>query len=338
MNKKVFFINLLLFILMFSLTSLASNYSENITRHYANIKIKLNNQEIIAKDENGTIIEPFIINGTTYLPVRAIGNALNLDVSFDSTTNTVLLNSKDEVQSLVSADNTEIVVVDIVNQKDNLPMRNSKTLRVGDTLKLSAIYFPKNINDDVALSWKSSNSKVAKINSSGVVTCLSEGTTTITVTTDNDVSDSLKLKVKENENQDDNTVATSTNATSTIKNNSSKSNNATLDELYKKYNIAPPTTNTVENTNVEYYKKYVTSLIKEQMNSRGLLDSSMTTQSINQALEDVNSNVIVYITDYGKKYHTYSCQYLYNSIYSIRKCNAIEQGYLPCSICSPWQY
>ncbi len=60
---------------------------------YNNIKITLNNQEIVPTDANGNYVEPFIIEGTTYLPVRAIANALGLNVNWDSNANTVSLSN-----------------------------------------------------------------------------------------------------------------------------------------------------------------------------------------------------------------------------------------------------
>lgn len=60
---------------------------------YNNIKITLNGQEIQPKDANGNYVEPFTIDGTTYLPVRAISNALGLNVDWDGNTNTVLLST-----------------------------------------------------------------------------------------------------------------------------------------------------------------------------------------------------------------------------------------------------
>ena len=42
-------------------------------------------------DANGNYVEPFIIDGTTYLPVRGIASALGLNVGWDGATKTVLL-------------------------------------------------------------------------------------------------------------------------------------------------------------------------------------------------------------------------------------------------------
>ena len=325
MNRKKIFIYTLIFVLMFSLTSFASNYSENVIRYYNNIKIKLNGQELIPKDEKGNIVEPFVINGTTYLPVRAIGNALGLYVDWDTSSNTVLLNSIPEtptnkviVQPEPQNYATRVLIetIDIVSQKTNLPISSTKYLDIGETFNLSVVYFPTNatITDII---WESSNTKVAKISSNGKITALSKGTAKITATASNNVFDSFTLKV-ENIEESKNTTSTSTNP---IINTQSNTTSQTL--------------NSTEQKNVERYKSYVTGLIYEKMSARGLLDSSMTTQMINKALEDVNSNIIVFITDYGEKYHVSSCQYLYNSSVAIRKGKAIKTGYLPCSRCNP---
>ena len=42
-------------------------------------------------DLAGKVVEPFIIDGVTYLPLRAVANALGVAVDWDGSTNTVLL-------------------------------------------------------------------------------------------------------------------------------------------------------------------------------------------------------------------------------------------------------
>ncbi len=60
---------------------------------YNNIKITLDGTTITPTDANGNYVEPFIIDGTTYLPVRGIANALGMNVQWDGNTNTVELKS-----------------------------------------------------------------------------------------------------------------------------------------------------------------------------------------------------------------------------------------------------
>ena len=70
-------------------------YSKNIQKAidavYMNVKLVIDGEEIIPKDVNGNVVEPFIYNGTTYLPVRAIGEAFNKDVHWDGETATVFV-------------------------------------------------------------------------------------------------------------------------------------------------------------------------------------------------------------------------------------------------------
>lgn len=60
---------------------------------YSNIKVTLDGQQVNLVDANGKAVEPFAISGTTYLPVRAVADALGLNVSWDSETSTVVLST-----------------------------------------------------------------------------------------------------------------------------------------------------------------------------------------------------------------------------------------------------
>ena len=58
------------------------------------INIILNGQAVQPRDAKGNAVDPVIYNGTTYLPVRAIASALDLDVGWDGGTKTVYLETK----------------------------------------------------------------------------------------------------------------------------------------------------------------------------------------------------------------------------------------------------
>lgn len=64
---------------------------------YREISIIINGVEISPCDENGKATEPFIMNSTTYLPVRAIANALGLGVEWVAETSTIALTSGGDV-------------------------------------------------------------------------------------------------------------------------------------------------------------------------------------------------------------------------------------------------
>ncbi|MBQ9914965.1 MAG: hypothetical protein IJO50_02345 [Clostridia bacterium] len=55
------------------------------------ITVKLDGQEQIMYDAQGTRVYPITYNGTTYVPIRAVSNMLDVDVNWDGENNTVLL-------------------------------------------------------------------------------------------------------------------------------------------------------------------------------------------------------------------------------------------------------
>lgn len=69
-------------------------YQKQATLHYTGIKITLDGETITPTDGNGKTVDPFIVDGTTYLPVRAVANALGLDVAWDQSPQTVKLTQR----------------------------------------------------------------------------------------------------------------------------------------------------------------------------------------------------------------------------------------------------
>lgn len=103
--KKKTLTMVLAVVLAFSLgvvaTATAGEVQKTLT--YRNIKITINGSALTPKDANGNAVEPFIIDGTTYLPVRAVANALGLDVGWDGATNTVSLSEPGSAPAVPAA-------------------------------------------------------------------------------------------------------------------------------------------------------------------------------------------------------------------------------------------
>ncbi len=72
----------------------AKSGREMVEALYNNIKIYVDGVKIQPKDATGKTVEPFIYNGTTYLPVRAVGEALGKTVTWDGETQSVYLGEK----------------------------------------------------------------------------------------------------------------------------------------------------------------------------------------------------------------------------------------------------
>lgn len=91
-NKKN--VSTLAIMLILSTVVIASSRIANIKVVYDNIKIVVDGKEVnFGLDSEGKKIEPFIYNGTTYLPVRAVGEAVGKDVSWNQSSKTVFLGS-----------------------------------------------------------------------------------------------------------------------------------------------------------------------------------------------------------------------------------------------------
>lgn len=91
MKRTVSFVLAMLMVLSSTTSVLAAGTkTKTATLTYSNIKVTIDGKQVELKDKN----EPFVIDGTTYLPVRAIGEALGLDVAWDGETSTVALTTK----------------------------------------------------------------------------------------------------------------------------------------------------------------------------------------------------------------------------------------------------
>lgn len=58
---------------------------------YNNMRVTLNGKDVSLVNTNGETVEPFAIDGTIYLPLRPVANALGLDVNWDGATTTAVL-------------------------------------------------------------------------------------------------------------------------------------------------------------------------------------------------------------------------------------------------------
>lgn len=92
-DLKGFVTGLIVATLVFSMCVPAIAKSGKIQKEltYNNISVTLDGQKLDLKDAKGNSVEPFRMDGTNYLPVRALAEALGLNVAWDSATQTVKL-------------------------------------------------------------------------------------------------------------------------------------------------------------------------------------------------------------------------------------------------------
>ena len=93
MNKRLqgALVGILIGALLTGGASYAKTAVENLTVNYNNIKVYKDNVQYQLKDANGYVVEPFIYNGTTYLPVRGVAELAGMTVTWDDSTKSVYL-------------------------------------------------------------------------------------------------------------------------------------------------------------------------------------------------------------------------------------------------------
>lgn len=69
----------------------ARSRTETIEVYYDDIKVYKDNVLCELKDSNGSVIEPFIYNGTTYMPVRGTASLSDMEVTWDGASKSVYL-------------------------------------------------------------------------------------------------------------------------------------------------------------------------------------------------------------------------------------------------------
>ncbi|RNB85644.1 copper amine oxidase N-terminal domain-containing protein [Brevibacillus panacihumi] len=105
--------------------------TKNLQAKYNNIKVLNNGYQI------STPIEPFIVNGTTYIPLRMMADVFKKDVTWDGKTYTINVIDKPDpsVQSQIAIKDAEIARLknqitslqdEIENLEDKLDKKNSK--------------------------------------------------------------------------------------------------------------------------------------------------------------------------------------------------------------------
>lgn len=90
-NLKGFVTGIIVSALVFSTVGTAFAKSGTIQKEleYNNISVMLDGKKLDLRDAKGNSVEPFMFDGTNYLPVRALAEALGLNVTWDGTTQTV---------------------------------------------------------------------------------------------------------------------------------------------------------------------------------------------------------------------------------------------------------
>ncbi len=96
---------LFLLISMLILSSIPALAADSVT-------VMLDGKVIDCRNVNGDLVPPLLIDGTTYLPVRAIANALNFEVAWDDETKSVFINGTPQ-----KAEKSDVVNIYLAGEK-----------------------------------------------------------------------------------------------------------------------------------------------------------------------------------------------------------------------------
>jgi hypothetical protein len=78
-------------LLIAAIGTASAAYTKAETLNFNGIKLMVNGEYVEITDSTGAATEPFIINGTTYLPVGNVAKIVGYDVKWDGETQTVIL-------------------------------------------------------------------------------------------------------------------------------------------------------------------------------------------------------------------------------------------------------
>ena len=71
-----------------------ANTTQTINVIYRNIQLVVNGEPVTPRDAQGRVVEPFIFNGSTFLPIRAVSEALGYEVAWVGATSTAYIGTR----------------------------------------------------------------------------------------------------------------------------------------------------------------------------------------------------------------------------------------------------
>ena len=83
----LFGVVLIAFVLLISKSAIAANHSKTLEAYFNGITVYFNGATVTSFDLEGNVAEPFTVDGSMYLPLRTVCDALGQNVEWDGATN-----------------------------------------------------------------------------------------------------------------------------------------------------------------------------------------------------------------------------------------------------------
>ena len=96
-KKKLIKVLAIALVLVLGLSAVAfgASVTKSINVMMGGIKLYVDDEQFTPKDANGNVVQPIVYNGTTYLPARAVSEALGKAVHWDNATKSVYIGDHD---------------------------------------------------------------------------------------------------------------------------------------------------------------------------------------------------------------------------------------------------
>jgi predicted small secreted protein len=111
----------MMFVTVFLFGYMTNSYSEvfneKIEVYYRNINVYFNGELITLKNGDGEEIEPFIHEGSSYVPLRAIANLFGSNVMWDGNKNTIFIGENNQETITVYVDNVRDLIKELGSNK-----------------------------------------------------------------------------------------------------------------------------------------------------------------------------------------------------------------------------
>ena len=157
-------------VLLFGGVAAAAARTQDINVTFRDIKLMIDGKEFTPRDSDGNIVEPFIYQGTTYLPLRAVGEAFGMDIDWKSDTSTVYIDSGAATATpeppvstpapTPAPQLTDTGITSVAIVYANRPV-NDLTLQVGERVPLYVRIEPVGIEQKIV--WSSSDTSVFEV-------------------------------------------------------------------------------------------------------------------------------------------------------------------------------
>lgn len=154
MRKIAILVAVMMLVMSFSSTGFASWLDQTIKASYRNISVFVNGAYKQTRDANGNTVEPFIVNGTTYVPLRGISEILGFQVEFNPVTYRIDITGTDTYSLQAKIVQQEATIKSLQLKLEEYTSYNIKDLEEDLLEEFEDLYYTRNdyVSFEISLS------------------------------------------------------------------------------------------------------------------------------------------------------------------------------------------